>query len=242
MTRFEISRTFAENLEKERYKLGLSQKDLAGKLEISLSAYKRLINQTTAKIDLYTMYRLYFLTGKTMCEFMGITDTYIDMTGKMQDLSEQQMAFIGSVVEFERQFRQHNENTEDYITVYIPTGNMEDGMIYDSSNVEKVNIAEYKSKYGGNISCGIKITSNHLHPVYNLSDILLISKRPIRDGDTGVFINKVNGCAYIRKFHQTEPCSLEPLNDYGEMLFVDSNDKAEMDNWIKFGVVVAKIR
>lgn len=242
MTRFEINSNFAQNLEKERDALGLSQKDFACKLGLSLSSYKRIISLTTLKIDLFTLYKLYSLTGKTIYELMGVSDSYINLSKKILDLSPQQIAFIESVVDFEQDFMLKNENAEDYISVYVPVGNMEDGMVYDSSNIEKVNIGEYKSRYGNKINCGIKITSNHLHPVYNLGDILLVSKRPIRDGDTGVFINKENGCVYIRKFHQTDPCCLEPLNNYGEPFYVNSKDKAGMDNWIKFGVVVAKLR
>lgn len=242
MTRFEINENFAENLEKERVRLLLSQKEMASKLELSLSAYKRIINLTTSKVDLLMLYKLYLLTGKTLYELLGVSDQLISLNKKLMSLSPQQMSFIESVVDFENAFKQNVENVEEYISVFIPTGNMQDGMIYDSSNVEKVNIAEYIAIYGNKINCGIKITSNHLHPVYNLGDILLISKRPIRDGDTGVFINKENGCAYIRKFHQTNPCSLEPLNDYGETFYVNSKDKNGMDNWIKFGVVVAKLR
>lgn len=242
MTRFDINETFAENLEKERTRLGLSQREMADKLELSLSAYKRLINLTTAKIDLFTVYRLYLLTGKMIYDFMGISDTYSSLHKKIMYLSPQQIAYVDGLVDFEIEFALHHEDADDFISVYVPTGNMEDGMIYDSSNVEKVNIAEYRRKYGNRLTCGIKITSNHLHPVYNLGDILLISKRPIRDGDTGIFINKESGCAYIRKFHQTDPCSLEPINDYGETFYVNSKDKNGMDNWIKFGVVITKIR
>lgn len=242
MTRLEINKLFAENIEKERYNLGLSQKEMADELDMSLSAYKRIINQSVDKIDLYMTYRLYQLTGKTAYNFMGISDSRLSMHEKMDSLSAHQLSFIDSVIDFEMMFASIHDDTEDYITVFVPTGNMEDGMIYDSSNVKKENIAQYRKRYGSQISCGIEVTSNHLHPVYNLGDILLISRRPVRDGDTGVFVNKENGCVYIRKFHQTNPCMLEPINEYGETFYVDSKDKADMDKWAKFGTVIAKIR
>ena len=70
MTRYEINSNFADNLEKERVRIGLSQKEMATKLELSLSAYKRIITLTTTKIDLYTIYKLYVLTGKSIYELM----------------------------------------------------------------------------------------------------------------------------------------------------------------------------
>lgn len=242
MTRLEINKLFAENIEQERYNLGLSQKEMADELDLSLSAYKRIISQSIEKIDLYTCYRLYQMTGKTAYDFMNISEQRLQMNHKMDSLSPSQLSFIDSVVDFEKMFAELHDDAEDYITVFIPTGNMEDGMIYDSSNVKKENIAAYRKKYGSQISCGIKITSNHLHPVYNLGDTILISRRPVRDGDTGVFVNRDNGCVYIRKFHQTNPCMLEPINEYGETFYVNSKDKADMDRWAKFGTVIAKIR
>lgn len=242
MTHLELSRQFADSLERERIRLGYSQKQMADKLELSLSAYKRIITYTTEKIDLYVIYRLYMLTGKLAYEFTSITDPYLETKRKIMALTPSQLSYIEALVDFENAFRDSHSDYEDYVTVYIPTGNMEDGMIYDSANVTKVRIPDFRNKYGSRVSCGIQITSNHLHPVYNKGDVLLLSKRPIRDGDTGIFVNKENGCAYIRKFHQTSPCRLEPVNEYGETFYVDSSNKEEMNKWIKFGCVLSKLR
>lgn len=242
MKRLDLHRQFAENLEIERERLGLTQKQMADKLELSLSAYKRIITGTTERIDLYLIYRLYELTGKLAYEFTEVSDEYLDIKKKIMGLSPSQLSYIGALVDFEHAFASSHEDYEDYVTVYIPTGNMEDGMVYDSANVEKVNVVDYRRKYGSQISCGIRITSNHLRPVYNKGDVILIARRAIRDGDTGIFINKETGCAYLRKFYQTSPCRLEPVNDFGEVFYVDSDDEKSMDKWIKFGVVIAKLR
>lgn len=242
MTRFELSRQFAEHMEIERVNLGLTQQQMADRLDVSLSAYKRIINGTTDKIDLYIIYKLYRLTGKLAYEFTDISDPYLVLKKKIMGLSPTQISYIETLIDFENSFAMTHDDYEDYVTVYVPTGNMEDGMIYDSSNIEKKNIASYRRRYGSQISCGIRITSNHLHPVYNKDDILLISRKSIRDGDTGIFFNRDTGCAYVRKFFQTSPCRLEPINGYGEIFYVDSTKKEEMDCWIKFGCVIAKIR
>lgn len=237
-----MNEKFAENIEKERVHLGLTQKQMANELDLSLSAYKRIITCSTEKIDLYVIYKLYLLTGKLAYEFTETSDMYLDLKKKIMGLSPSQISYIDALIDFEKSFAELHADFDDYVTVYVPTGNMEDGMIYDSASIEKVNIASYRKKYGSRISCGVKITSNHLHPVYNRGDILLISRTTIRDGDTGIFINKETGCAYIRKFYQTSPCRLEPVNEYGEIFFVDSNSVEEMSKWIKFGCVISKIR
>lgn len=242
MTKQELNDQFALHLEQERVSLGLTQKQMADKLELSLSAYKRIINGENDKIELFVLYKLYLLTGKLMYEFTGISDPYLELKKKIMNLSPSQLSYIEGLVDFEKAFADANEDFEDYVTVYVPTGNMEDGMVYDSSNVEKVKVSSLKKRYKEQLSCGIRITSNHLHPTYNKGDILLISRRPIRDGDTGIFLNKENGCVYVRKFYQTSPCRLEPVSGYGETFYVDSDDPVEMDKWIKFGCVIAKVR
>lgn len=242
MKRLELIQTFADSVEQERLRLGLTQKQMAQALDLSLSAYKRMITCSIDKIDLYVAYKLYQLTGKLAYEYLGLSDPKLDLKTKINSLTPAQLTYVDAIVEFEKNFARQCSDAEDYITVYIPTGNMEDGMVYDSANYEKINIGTYRKKYGDMISCGIRITSNHLHPVYNKGDILLISRSTIRDGDTGVFINIEKGRAYIRKFHQTSPCRLEPVNDCGETFYVDSHNKEEMDQWIKFGKVIAKIR
>lgn len=242
LTRLELIERFAVNLERERDRLGLSQKQFADKLEISLSTYKRIIAGTVDKIDLFIAYKLYLVTGKLLFELLDMSDERLDLQKKLRGLSLTQLNYVHALVDFEKKFAAKHENVDDYVTVYVPTGNMYDGMIYDTSSVEKLNVADYRKRYGDRISCGIRITSNHLHPTYNLGDVLLICQEPVRDGDTGVFINVENGCAYIRKFHQTAPCRLEPVNGLGETFFVDSDNKKEMDKWIKFGYVLAKVR
>lgn len=243
MTREEMIRSFAISIEQERFKLNLSQAQMAKKLDMSLASYKRLITCNVEKIDLYTAYRLYHLTGKLAYEFLNTSpNKELDVKRKIVGLSHSQLSFIEGLIEFEKNFAINNKDYEDYVTVYVPTGNMEDGMIYDTANVEKLNISSYKKKYGDMIHCGIKITSNHLHPAYNKGDVLLICRHAIRDGDTGVFINKNTGCAYVRKFYQTSPCRLEPISGYGETIYVDDNNPADMNRWIKFGCVITKVR
>ena len=114
-------------------------------------------------------------------------------------------------------------------------------MIYDSTNVKKINIGNYKQIYG-NVDIAIKVTSNHLTPVYVQGDILLISKSPVRDGDIGVFINKETGRAYLRKYCNGNPVSLVPVNDFGFAFEVNPLNESDVSKWYKFGKVITKIR
>ena len=218
MDRIDIANNISTNIERERIRLGMTQSQFAKALDMSLSSYKRIVNGETSRIDIYTAYLIYRLTGRFACEIAGFDDDVIALVKKIKKLSPYQRNYMNAMIDAELAFSMNSEKVwqqaskEDLISVLIP------------------------------IHLGIRITSNHLHPVYNKDDILLISRGPIRDGDTGIFINTRSKCAYIRKFKQTNPCELLPINNYGETFFVDSDDINDMSQWIKFGYVLCKVR
>lgn len=245
MTREEISINFGTNIELERTKLGYSQAKMAKALDMSLSSYKRILTGETAKIDIYTEHLLYQLTQKLGFEYTGDPDPYLDAFQRMRRLSRTQLRTISALIDFELAFSEtlnRSEQDIDYITVLVPTGNMEDGMIYDSSFTEKLNVAAYRKRYGDLIDIGIRVTSSHLNPVYHRNDILLVCQRAIRDGDTGIFIDKNSGLLYLRKFRQGHPFRLEPVNGYGRVICIDGDSREEANRWANFGFVVTKVR
>jgi hypothetical protein len=185
------------------------------------------------------------LTGKLCDELCGVTSPYIATYQRLRKLSVPQLHFICDMIEFELSFGhtlKSSDSMEDYVTMIIPSGNMQDGMIYDSCSLRKLNVAAYKKRYGNQIDCALMITSNHLQPVYHEGDILLLCRSSIRDGDTGIFLHQPTGLAYIRKFRQTEPNRLEPISNYGQTLYLDNTNPDEVAAWIKFGYVVTKMR
>lgn len=234
--------TYAQSLERERMKLGFTQNEMAQKLDMSLSNYKKIITGATSNISLYVAHKMHEMTGKWTFELCGEKNDEIKFIQSFRTLTDTQKRFILGVLDFENDLVEQESNTEDYITVFVPTGNMEDGMIYDSANVIHVNASAYRKKYGDDVFCGIQITSSHLHPVYNAGDILIICRKPVRDGDTGVFFNKASGRVYIRKLLNTNPCILAPVNGYGNIITIDTNNPEDMTNWVKFGYVLCKMR
>lgn len=246
MTRIQLYENFAQNIELERTRMGLTQQKMADSLQISLSKYKTLINNPfEANIDIYLAHQIQKLTGKTVRELCGDDLPELEMIRYFRELPKHRQEAIRYMIEIEYQLPTDSlpgANEDDYTTCYVPTGNMEDGMILDSRDFITVNIAEYKKNSREKIDCAVKITSNHLHPVYMKEDVLLISKRAPRDGDIGIFILKETRQIFIREFKQTEPCQLRPINGYGETIFVDGNSKADMDKWIKFGTVLSVMR
>lgn len=245
MTREQLIENFAESVERERIILGYSQAQMAQALDMSLSTYKRIINAETTKLDFYTFYQMYQLTGKFAFELCKYEDSLSDTVASMRRLSRPQFRTINAFIDFETQFADSIvdcQDQQDYTTLIIPSGCMQDGMIYDSCSLGKVNVASYRRRFHDKIDCAILITTNHLNPTYNVNDILLIDRSPIQDGDTGVFLHKESGLAYIRRFHRGHPCRLEPIGSYGRTIYVDGSKASETSKWIKFGRVLSKIR
>jgi hypothetical protein len=241
----EFLENFSNILEKERAFLHYSQSEMARALDISLSSYKRIVNRENCKVDLYTVYRMQQLTGKLMDELCQIPSPLTKSLSLLRQLSARQLRFVHSVLEFEICFARslHSDSAlEDFVTLIIPSGNMHDGMIFDSCNLDKINIASYRPRFGKTIDCALLITSNHLQPVYQRNDILLLCLGPIRDGDTGIFIDNDTGLAYIRKFYQADPCRMEPLSGYVETFFLDCHCRTDIARWTTFGYVVTKMR
>lgn len=242
MTRQELASNFITSMERERVRRGYTQPQMADRLGLSASGYKKIIAGETSKIDLYTAYLVYKLSGKFIFELCGENSAELEAFQDYRSLTSSQKAFVNNIIHFERNFQENNTSVEEYISVIVPSGVAEDGMIWDSANVIKVNASPYIHKFGKNLHCGILITSDHLQPVYQMGDILLVSRRPPRNGDTGIFINKEEGRAYLRRYRQTDTIRLEPVNEYGVVIELSSNDMSDEGKWLKLGCILSKMR
>lgn len=133
MNRLEIVNNISTNIERERIKLGMSQAQFAKALDMSLSTYKRIANGESSRIDIYTAYLIYKLTGRFSCELTGFNDDVINLVKRIKKLSKSQRILINSIIDTElalSAYKDESSHTEDLISVLIPTGNMTDGMIW----------------------------------------------------------------------------------------------------------------
>ncbi|MDE6675473.1 MAG: DNA-binding protein [Acetatifactor sp.] len=242
MTRQELASNFITSMERERVRRGYTQPQMADRLGLSASGYKKIIAGETSKIDLYTAYQVYKLSGKFIFELCGENSAELEAFQDYRRLTSSQKAFVNNIIHFEQNFQENNTAVEEYISVIVPSGVAEDGMIWDSANVIKVNASPYIHRFGSNLHCGLLVTSDHLQPVYQMGDILLVSRRPPRNGDTGIFINKEEGRAYLRRYRQTDTIRLEPVNEYGVVIELNSNDMSDKGKWLKLGCILTKMR
>lgn len=242
MTRQEIARNFITSMERERVRRGYTQSQMADRLGLSASGYKKIIAGETSKIDLYSAYQIYQLSGKFIFELCGENSVELEAFQKYRNLTSIQKAFVNDILHFEQIFQEKTPNSKEYISVLVPTGVVEDGMIWDSANIIKVNAASYLHRFSRELHGGILITSNHLQPVYQMGDILLFTKRPPRNGDTAIVLNRVEGRVYLRRFRESGSIQLEPVNEYGVTFELTGKDLSEQGNWIVLGCILTKMR
>lgn len=241
-TRLEVKEGFIRNLIKVRNDLNFTQSEMAKRLDMKVDAYRKLERGDVDRIDFYTAINVYFMTGQLGYAQSGFQIPYGSMMMQFNELSELQKNYISAMVDFEYQFVKKVHRSEDYITVYVPMGNMEDGMIYDSANVFKFNISKYRELFGDKIKSGLKVTSNHLQPVYNDGDILLISSEPPKHGDICIYIDRDTDKVYIRKYYPETPTRLESITGFGDDILIDYRNEEEARRWLKYGKILTKIR
>lgn len=243
LNRLQVMDNIAINIEKERSKLNLSQEKMAKALGMSFSSYRNLISGRTKDISIFTLYSIYHLTGVLPLELGGETSEEVELVKKYREMPNCRRKAVQAMIDIESQLSKGEDKKakENSVPMYIPLGNMQDGMTFCSSNKVCLDVGEYKT-LGEQIDAAWKVTSNHMHPCFHEGDILLISRRPPRDGDIGIFIRKSDKRTFIRKFRQTDPCRLEPIVDYGEVIEVNPHSSKDMNNWVKFGVIVTVMR
>ncbi len=101
MNRLEIVNNISTNIERERIRLGMSQAQFAKALDMSLSTYKRIANGESSRIDIYTAYLIYKLTGRFSCELTGFNDDVINLVKRIKKLSKNQRILIDSIIDTE---------------------------------------------------------------------------------------------------------------------------------------------
>ena len=199
MQRQELKNSFINTLEKERTIRGWTQWEMAEKLEMSVPGYRKMVSGMTDSIALYTAYRASIVLNIPIPILYGSTEYRDQVLNKIYNAPAATCNRIEYYLDFDAEFRHAQGKAVDsgvWIDVITLSGYMEDGMCFDSANVEKVEIPD---RYEGRVTKGIRVTENSLLPVYAKGDIILLEERMPRIGDITVSINMKTKIVYIRK-------------------------------------------
>lgn len=110
---------------------------------------------------------------------------------------------------------QKSTNGTDYIQIFCPTGNMKDGMLYDSTRFDLLDITDYPTFLKHNVDLGIKILSRNYEPVYYPNDIILLSHMQAPQYNDIVLYIDNDGLLFIRQFTEQQ---LIPINGFGKAI------------------------
>lgn len=244
MSNSELVENFAYNLELLRNKLGYSQDLMARVLGLSSSTYRRIINLETTKIDIFTLTRLYQLSHKFVFQFSQNAydkDDLLRVAALLTELNECELKDVEKYVQFRKQLSFNSNEKQKKVVLYHPIGDLSDDMIFNTFSMDELDISKCPESIKSQVDCALEIPTNHFHPTYHLHDVLLIAQRPPKDGEIGLFIHKDTYKMYIRVFRMESPRKLIPISDSGKVIEVNEQDINDMNQWIKFGVVVSKM-
>lgn len=235
---------FASQMEIIRINLNLSQEQMAKKLSLTPSTYRRIVNHETEKIDLAVALALAKLSNKLIFEFTNEKlDSKQQLLADINQLNSQAIHDVENFVKFRKhlQYDTNDNKSKKIIPLYRPLASLEDGMIFNSLEYDDLDVSHVPDFLKQQVDCAVLITSNHLHPAYHLNDILLIAQRPPKNNDIGIFVHREEQRLYFREFKMTSPRQLVPIADTGRLITVNENDYDDMNQWIKFGVVLSKL-
>ena len=90
------------------------------------------------KIDIMIAMQIYKLTGHFLYELFGNDNPEMECLKKFRLLNNRQKAYISGKIDFELEMMSHEQDSENMLDVLVLTGNMEDGMVLDSANEERI--------------------------------------------------------------------------------------------------------
>lgn len=223
-----------DSLNRNLSEKGWTLKTLSDKSGVPYETLKKLAN---AKIDNPSLQSVARVAQAFDCSLDSLFTEEPDLTHKLHSLPSRSLEFVEAITDFELALMNREKNSgQCLLPVVVPTGVMEDGMIFDSLYTEYLDATPYFSQFGPRLMCALKITDDSFHPTYLKGDLLLIARnRQPRYGTTSVFLH--DNQLYIRKFIPGTPPRLDPLNNHGASIYmVDSN------SWTLFGCVLTVVR
>ena len=91
---------FIERFEQQRVRLNLSQSEMADKLGMSHSSYKRLINGETSTKAYDVAIKFYYLTGTSIFGFDTNISKQHQLLSKMSGMTDKQLSFLETIIDY----------------------------------------------------------------------------------------------------------------------------------------------
>lgn len=241
MHRLEMKDIFIETIERERTLRGWTQWEMADKLEMSVTGYRKMASGMTDSIALYTAYRASVVLNIPLPVLLGSQDFKDQLYNKIYHTPLSTCRRVDYYLEHDERMRlSQNPKGEAgrLVDVMTMSGYVKDGMDFSSGFVEQIRIP---NSFSSQIKRGFRITEDSFLPVYASGDILLLDEDTARSGDTAVIAHMNTRKIYVRKIIAKDNHSYEmhPVNGRGSVITVKPSERRE---WFAYGRIVTVLR
>lgn len=230
---------FIENLEKGRVKQGLTQQQMADKLEMSLPGYRKMVSGNTEIVDLCKAYKASNILNIPLSILCGSENIRDRITNELYHSSDGMCSRIDYYLEYSKKVHNAVSNTTTegrVIDVLTMQGYMTDGMQMNSRNIEKKIIP---NKYGNRAVKGVIITEHSFLPVYTKGDVVLLEETTSRHGDICMVIHLPSQRLYLRKLIFGECFELHPITNRGDVIYIPHSERSD---WFDYGHVIGYVK
>ena len=225
---------FRQNLRDKLQKSKISLNYLSAQADISEDTLRSIIYGKSQDIKLSSILKIARVLDCSLDSLIGRSLYSIqeeNMIKQLRNLSEHSLRTVQVLIDLEEKTSLHNSTTgRETICVFLPTGNMKDGIFYDNSRFETLDITDYPKELKNEIAFGLKILSSHFEPVYFMNDILLLSHHNAPEVNDIVLCVNNEGRMFLRKL---TPFGLEPVNRFGSKIPAN-----EIHNYTYIGVLL----
>lgn len=225
---------FRQNLRDTLQKSKISLSYLSAQADISEDTLRSIIYGKSQDIKLSSILKIAHVLDCSLDSLIGRSLYSIqeeNMIKQLRNLSEHSLRTVQVLINLEEKTTLQNSGTgKETISVFIPTGNMKDGIFYDNSRFESLDITNYPQELKNKLAFGMKIISPHFEPIYFMNDILLLSLDSAPEVNDIVLSVNDEGRMFLRKL---TPFGLEPINRFGKKIPTN-----ELINYTTLGVVI----
>lgn len=217
-TQHELKNELQDRINQQLSRKGWTLKTLSDRSGVPYETLKKLAN---AKIDNPSLQSVIKVAQAFDCSLDSLFAVESRLVSKLHSLSSRSLEFVEAIADLELSLMTRTKKADQcLLPIVIPTGMMEDGMIYDSLCTEYLDASPYFSQFGTHLMCAMKITDNSFYPIYLEGDLLLLAKDRLPHYGTICVLIHANQL-YIRRFVPGTPPKLISLLNSDDCLLID---------------------
>lgn len=213
---------FRKNLKSELQKKKITLSYLSVQADISEDTLRSIIYGKSQDIKLSSILKIADVLDCSLDSLIGrsiYTVQEEQIIKRLRNLSEHSLRAVQVLIDLEEKTSlQSSCSGKETLTVFLPTGNVKDGIFYDSNRFETLDISNYPDKLKKDLSFGLKMLTSNFEPLYFINDILLLSNKNTPEYNDNVLYIDYSGRLYLRKL---TPFGLEPLSQFGKRIPAD---------------------